>query len=149
MSLNPVFISCEWLNDYLWHSTNFSVQQHTGKRRCLCLCNALQWLSLNQWWDAQDESFSIIIPDDLHSLIKYWSLVIQSFLNNLCSVFLSDTMLVWKCPVPALPMLPQRKQLHHHSADLRLLLTAWRQRGLRDADTRHGRAAEEGQVIYC
>lgn len=63
--------------------------------------------------------------------------------------FLSDTMLVWKRPVPALPMLPQWKQLHHNAADLCLLSASWRERCLCDANTRHGRAAEEGQVIYC
>lgn len=49
--------------------------------------------------------------------------------------------------MPALPMLPQWKQLHHNSADLCLLFASWRERCLCDANTRHGRAAEEGQHL--
>lgn len=48
--------------------------------------------------------------------------------------------------MPALSMLPQWKQLHHNPADLCVLSTSWRERCLRDVNTRHGRAAEEGQV---
>jgi len=48
--------------------------------------------------------------------------------------------------VPALPMLPQWKQLHHNSADLCILFTPWRERCLCNVDTRHGRTAEEGEV---
>lgn len=48
--------------------------------------------------------------------------------------------------MPALPMLPQWKQLHHNSPDLCILFTCWSERCLCDANTRDGRAAEEGQV---
>lgn len=48
--------------------------------------------------------------------------------------------------MPALPMLPQWKQLHHNSPDLCVLFTSWSERCLCDANTRDGRAAEEGQV---
>lgn len=71
----------------------------------------------------------------------------QNFLKNLFHFLsLSGTMLMWKCPVPAVPMLPQWKQLHHNSPDLCVLFTSWRECCLCDVNTRHGRAAEEGQV---
>lgn len=104
-------------------------------------------------------SHSVYAGDETHSMShfpsNFWGSIqpdcdqgMQSFLKNmfLPSVSLSDTMFVWKCPVSAVPMLPQWKQLHHHKADLCVLLTPRCERCLRDVNTRNGRAAEKGRV---
>lgn len=65
---------------------------------------------------------------------------------NVCFISSLDSLSLWQRSLPAVRMLPKRKQLYCHSADLCLLHADGCGHCLHHAHARHGGASEEGDT---